>query len=457
MNRVRNRAWIMMLFLLILVGGMCFFLAEYSMKAEQWVSFRGSPHVYRGTTAVAGTVLDREGNVLMDTGDSRKYAEDQNLRKAMLHWLGDRQGNINAPALSAYASAMVGYDSVNGLYNYTPESGRVQLTISGRVQAAALKAMNGHKGTLAVYNYRTGQILCAVSTPTYDPDNVPDIAGDTTGAYEGVYLTRFTQTTYPPGSIFKIVTAAAALDSLSNAEDIQFRCEGVYEMSGGKVTCTGEHGTIGLGKAFRKSCNCYFAQLTEVLGAETLERYVKEFQITEPVRFDGITTARGSFSVEGASAQQLAWAGIGQHLDLINPCRYLTFMGVIAGGGQAAEPYIVESAKSGLFGGYRASKSSTGRLMDRDTAEALAELMRSNVENQYGDDNFPGLTVCAKTGTAEVGGDRKPNATFAGFCTDESYPLAFMVVVEDAGSGAKTCIPIISEVLAACKEVLDAE
>jgi peptidoglycan glycosyltransferase len=79
------------------------------------------------------------------------------------------------------------------------------------------------------------------------------------------------------------------------------------------------------------------------------------------------------------------------------------------------------------------------------------------VENGYGDDNFPGLTVCAKTGTAEVGGGKEPNAVFAGFCQDRAYPLAFMVVVEDAGSGAKTCIPIASKVLAACKDLLDSE
>ena len=95
--------------------------------------------------------------------------------------------------------------------------------------------------------------------------------------------------------------------------------------------------------------------------------------------------------------------------------------------------------------------------MDRDTAEALAALMRSNVENRYGDEHFPGLTVCAKSGTAEVGGDKKPNATFAGFCMDEDYPLAFFVVVEDAGSGAKTCVPILSKVLTACKDLMDSE
>ena len=72
-------------------------------------------------------------------------------------------------------------------------------------------------------------------------------------------------------------------------------------------------------------------------------------------------------------------------------------------------------------------------------------------------DHFPGLTVCAKSGTAEVGGNKEPNAVFAGFCTDKDYPLAFVVVVEDAGSGAKNCVPIISEVLAACKELMDGE
>ena len=95
--------------------------------------------------------------------------------------------------------------------------------------------------------------------------------------------------------------------------------------------------------------------------------------------------------------------------------------------------------------------------MDPDTAEALAALMRISVENHYGDENFPGMTVCAKSGTAEVGGDKKPNATFAGFCMDEDYPLAFFVAVEDAGSGAKICVPIMSEVLTACKDLMDSE
>ena len=456
MNRVANRSSIALLLAVILLGGMCLFLAEYLLNAGDWVVFEGNPHVYNGVNIGCGVITDRSGEVLLSATDSRSYAEDAALRKATIHWLGDRYGYISAPSVTHYAPDMAGFDLLNGLYGYSGTGGEAEMTISGEVQRAALEAMGKKKGTVAVYNYRTGEILCAVSTPTYDPDNVPDIDEDDE-KYEGIYLNRFTQTTYVPGSVFKLVTTAAALDTLKNAEDIEFRCDGVYEMSGGKVKCTGEHGTIDLKKALQKSCNCYFAQLTEVLGADTLEKYVNKLQITEPVRFDGITTARGSFSVEGASAQQLAWAGIGQYLDTVNPCRYMTFMGVIAGGGEAAQPYIVASAGTGMFGGYEAQKSSTGRLLDKDTAEALAKLMRNNVKKQYGDDNFPGLTVCAKSGTAEVGGDKKPNATFAGFCADEEYPLAFFVAVEDAGAGAKTCVPILSEVLAACKEMMDSE
>ena len=455
MNRVASRSTIALMLAVVLLGGMCLFLVEFVLNAGDWAMSEGSPHVYNGVNIGCGTVYDRSGTVLLDTSGKRIYADDSAVRKSTIHWLGDRYGYISAPAVTAYASDLAGFDLLNGLYGYSGTGGTAELTVSAEVQKAAQEAMGSSKGVVAVYNYKTGEILCAVSAPNYDPDNVPDI-DEGSSKYEGIYLNRFTQTTYTPGSVFKLVTTAAALDTLDDAMELEFRCTGSYSMTGGKVKCTGEHGTIGLKRALQKSCNCYFAQLTEVLGAEVLQRYVDKLQITEPVSFDGITTASGSFSIEDASPQQVAWSGIGQHLDAVNPCRFMTFMGVIAGGGEAAEPYIVASAKSGALGGYKAAKTTTGRLLDKDTAEALAELMRSNVENQYGDENFPGLTVCAKSGTAEVGG-REPNAVFAGFCADKDYPLAFMVVLEDAGSGAKNCVPIISKVLAACKDLLDSE
>ena len=93
--------------------------------------------------------------------------------------------------------------------------------------------------------------------------------------------------------------------------------------------------------------------------------------------------------------------------------------------------------------------------MSASTAKVLQEYMGFNVQDKYGSQNFPDMTVCAKTGTGEVGGGKKPNALFSGFVADEAYPLAFIVVVENGGYGSHTCVPILSKVLAECKAVLD--
>jgi peptidoglycan glycosyltransferase len=85
----------------------------------------------------------------------------------------------------------------------------------------------------------------------------------------------------------------------------------------------------------------------------------------------------------------------------------------------------------------------------------MQQLLRNNVQNYYGDDLFPGFAVCAKSGTAEIGGDRKPNAMFTGFVADSDYPLAFIVAVEDAGYGRQVCVPILAPILEACKALFN--
>lgn len=455
MNRVTKRAWIMMVFIGILVGGMCFFLYEYATQSNSWVVFTGSPHVYNNSNIGCGVVTDRDGLLLLDTREDRVYSPDVDIRKSTLHWVGDRSGNISASAIAHYGSEMAGFDLLNGVYSYGGTGGQATLTLSATVQKAALAALGDRKGTIAVYNYQTGEILCAVSTPTYDPNNVPDIAGDTTGAYEGVYLNRFTQSTYIPGSIFKIVTTAAALETVEGIENMTFTCYGSREYGSDRVTCERSHGAQDLKSALANSCNCAFAEISELVGRETMMEYVEKFGITASVAFDGITTASGNFDVTDAAAVELAWSCIGQYTDQINPCAFLTFMGAIAGDGVAARPYVVAGVSVGDDVTYRAKTSYMDRIMSQALAAELRELMRNNVLNKYGADNFAGLTVCAKSGTSELGGGLTSNAMFAGFVTDEAYPLAFIVVVEQGGYGASTCVPILGKVLAACKTALD--
>lgn len=455
MNRIAGRTFVVILLVLCLVAGMAFFVAEFSVNAQDWVLFSSSPHVYNSGKVDGGYITDRDDEPLADMSGERTFSSDLALRKAMLHWLGDREGNISTPPLTQYTLEMTGFDLVNGLYNYGDATYVTKLTLSAQAQKAALEALGDRHGTVAVYNYETGEILCAVSTPTFDPNDPPYVEEDEEEKWDGVYVNRFTQSTFIPGSIFKIVTTAAALETIADIQEQTFVCEGSYEYGVDAVTCEGAHYEQTLQQALANSCNCAFAQIAEQLDADVLTRYVQQFQVMQSVSFDGIETETGNYDVEAAEAVEFAWSAIGQYTDQINPCRFMTFMGAIAAGGSGVDPYIVSEIRVGKDVTYTAKAQQTERIMSDTTARTLGQYLRNNVVEVYGEDNFPGMTVCAKSGTGEVGDEKKPNATFAGFVADEEYPLAFIVVVEDAGYGSTVCVPIISQVLSECKQVID--
>ncbi len=139
---------------------------------------------------------------------------------------------------------------------------------------------------------------------------MPDLENDSTGDYEGVYVNRFTQASYVPGSIFKVVTTAAALAEIDDIESQTFLCEGSYWVGGDEVVCEGTHGEVTMRQALMHSCNSAFAQIALELGPETLMKYAQQFQITEPLTFDGITTASGHFDLSDAADVNVAWGGL---------------------------------------------------------------------------------------------------------------------------------------------------
>lgn len=453
-NRIMRRARVLLILVLIMALGVSAFSVEYFIKAADWILFPGSPHLYNAGNLGCGIVTDRDGILLMDMRDQRIYTDNEVLRQAMVHWLGDRNGNVSAPALSNYAMQIAGFDVINGVYSYGGTAGIAQTTISAKAQIAALEAMNGYKGSVAVFNYKTGELICAVTTPTFDPDSPPDISQDSAGVYDGVYLNRFIQSVYIPGSIFKIVTTAAALESIPDVLNMTFQCKGSMVIGVDTVNCTGTHGNISLKEAFAYSCNCAFAQLSLKLGAEILDRYVRQFGIVDSICFDGIQSASGNVQILNQAPVQVAWSGIGQHKDQVNPCAFMTFVGAIANDGIVTNPFLVSEISVGNSTTYKAGHQTGDRIMSSETAAILQEFMRNNVQTIYKDEFFPGLTICAKSGTAEVGGNLLPNGTFAGFSSDPDVPLAFMIVVENSGSGSNICLPILSKVLSACKEVM---
>ena len=451
MNRIAGRAWITVVLAGLLLVGFMFFLFEYFTKADTWVLEESSPRVYEEERVARSVIIDRDGVLLLDKTADAAYSNVAALRSATVHWVGDRQGNVDAKLLSIYDHAITGYDVVNGVYNYGDQPGVVRLTLSSDAQMEALAAMEGYNGTVAVYNYKTGEILCAVSTPNFDPDNVPEI-DDTTDAYKGLYINRFTQSSFIPGSIYKIVTTAIALETIPDVAQQRFTCNKSFAYGADSITCESAHGEQDLKTAFCNSCNCYFAQLSQLIGGDTLETYVKKFGLTSSMSIDGITTGSGSFTATDTEAVNVAWSAIGQYKDLINPATFLNFVGTIANGGTDATMHMVDEITVGGNVTYSAKSEEGVRIVSEETAAVLREYMGYTVVENYGSENFPDIGVCAKTGTAEVGGDKKPNAMLAGFSTDPDHPYAFIVCVENAGYGRKVCVPIASRVLNACME-----
>ena len=448
MKKIKNRAIAVLLLAAFMVLGLMLFVGRLAINGSAWAAVAAAQGtgVSGGAVNAIGTLTDRNGVVLAGIDDGRRsFAKGAELRKATLHTVGDRAGNIGTGALRVFASDLIGYNFFTGAYSRDGEGNTVALTIDSGLNLAAYKALDGRRGAVMVMDYTTGEILCMVSNPAFDPVEPPkNIDGNP--AYEGVYLNRAISAVYTPGSVFKLLTAAAAIEKIPDIDDRVFNCEGTLDTGHGTIKCSGVHGELSFRDAFAVSCNSAFGEMALLLGADVLNGYAAKYGFTEKTSVGGVATARGSFAKAEPDTADLAWSGVGQHGDTVCPAAILRFVGAIANGGVAAKMEV--RAKGGLSGFFSKLPLFSGdRIMRKDTAEQLAEMMGYNVAKSYGAANFPGLELHAKTGTAEVGSAVKPHSWFAGYITNEGKPLAFVVVVENGGSGISAAAPVANKVL----------
>lgn len=423
MKKVTKRASAVILVAVLVLGGMGLYLFRLVMHGGDWAGFQ----------AGSGLITDRNGLVLLDgRGESYEYADSALIRAATIHAVGDTEGKIGTGARSAFRSELANYSFVTGT---AAGGGTVVLSLDAQVSAAAYEALDGRKGAVLVYNYETGEILCMVSSPSYDPVFGFD---ESDPAYEGAYINRCISSSLVPGSIFKTVTLAAAIENIPDLYQRSFYCDGSVTIGGVTITCAGTHYTQNIEQAFANSCNCAFAELSVELGGDVLTQYAEDYGLTQEHELDGIPVKAGSIESAGFDSASAAWQGIGQYKDLICPYGMLRFMGAIANEGLCVEPTLLAGNDAGAE-----------RLLPGDTARQLKEMMNYNVVCDYGgNDAFPGLLLCAKTGTAEVG-DGTDHAWFAGFIENPGHPYAFVVLVENAGGGLRNAGPVANTVLQA--------
>lgn len=427
MKKITTRAASVLLLAMLVIMGMNVYILRYIDQGRSWaLTFA------RLNTESTGTILDRNGELLAYFDANRnEYSSDQTTRIANYHVTGDYWGRTSTGVLSAFWSEMQGYSLLTGTTHN--ENSVLNLAIDAQLNRVAYYAIHDQKAAVMMMNYRTGEVMVMVSTPAVDPADPNEIPAD------GAYINRCLSASFAPGSVFKLVTAAAAIESIPNIFERTFYCEGEYEVAGVPITCINPHYTQTFEQALSNSCNVAFSQIAIKVGQDTLVKYVRDFGFLDRQSLNGIKTAAGRFPTEFVGDPELGWAGVGQSTDMVCPYTMLRFVAAIGNDGVLCEPTL-------LLNGEDPVRS---RFVEASTAARLGEMMNYNVVSHYGGDEvFPGLRLCAKTGTAERG-DGTNNSWFAGFLDDDAHPYAFVVMVEGGSFGITSAAPIANTLLQA--------
>jgi peptidoglycan glycosyltransferase len=331
------------------------------------------------------------------------------------------------------------------------------------------------RGAVVMLDPRTGEVLVLASTPTYDASAISNPA-TSKAAFAALQadptkplLPRATQGLYVPGSVFKIVTATAALGSGAitpattypqqpAAEKTGLLVDG-YRVEDGHHPATGKT-ALDLTAATEVSCNIYYALAGLDTGGAALVDYAGRLGFGAPLPFDlptatsQVTNGTGSMPGGFKDDVELANASYGQGETLATPLQMALVASTIANDGVLMRPHLVTSMKSQDGHVQQVQPSQIGRVIDVADARAIRTAMIQAVEGDLGRQfttgaQVTGITVAGKSGTAQLGGSSEPHSWFIGFAPADAPQIAIAVLVEKGGRGGERAAPLAGDMLAA--------
>lgn len=430
---------------------------QYRSKTELYIAAGENKAALRSRYAQAGTIYDSDGLILAQSADGdRIYCEDKTVAKSVLHIVGDYTHNIGNTVEASYQGILLGNDRNIFRQFYLDLLGKglsgddLTLTISGELSKKAYNLLDGRNGSVVMLNYKTGAVLCAVSSPSTSPSSVisyEDISGT-------VLFNRALSGSYAPGSTFKIITSASYLTSDVYDPSLTVDCESVSTVDPNGASESGEgHGEVDFMSAFARSCNVFFGQVGVTLGNERLMKTARDFGYETAFSLDRLSVKSGKIDVEN-DPFTLSWLSIGQPLAdstlYTTPIHMAMIAGAIGNDGTMLKPHIIDHATTPSGEEYMKLKTQT--LLDITTPAAAGQLEKMMIEctkNGTGTAAaISGYTVASKTGTVQVDG-QKNNALCVAYIVEDDMPYAIAVIVEEGGSGGGTAAPIAGEMLSA--------
>jgi penicillin-binding protein A len=341
--------------------------------------------------------------------------------------------------------------------NREQRGGTVKLTLNPAAQQAAYDALGDNKGAVVALDPRTGAILAMVSKPSYDPNPLASHSvAEQQAAWQVLQedpekptLNRAIAQTLPPGSVFKIVTAAAALESGRYEPDSLIPGPAEYDLPQSTVDLPNQSGEpcgsgpdelTTLTNALRVSCNTAFAYLGNDLGDDALREQAERFGYnSEPLTDEDLNAATSIFPAE-LDAPQTALAAIGQFDVRATPLQIAMVSAGIANDGTVMNPYLIEELRDPdrVKVLERTEPEELSRAVSTETAQELTSMMVEVVENGTGQNGqLDGVQVAGKTGTAQTTAERPPYAWFTSFAPADDAQIAVAVVIEEAPDTAR--------------------
>jgi peptidoglycan glycosyltransferase len=429
-----------------------------------------------------GTITDRDGVVLArNRKDSngepyRVYADP--VMSPVIGYASRLFGTAGLErAYDAQLSGLAGPDPVAdvlrkfGADPYDPQD--LRLSISLKLQKAAVDGLGDQRGAVVMLDPASGEVLALASTPTYDASRVanPDTARKAFAALlddpSQPLLPRATQGLYVPGSVFKIVTAIAALGSGAITADTTFAQQPKAETTGllvdGFRVRDGHHPqtdgrALDFEQAVEVSCNIYFALAGLRTGGGDLAAAASSLGFGAPIPFDlptavsQVTNGGGPLPGGFADRVELANAAYGQAETLVTPLEMALVAATVANDGVEMRPRLVTSL-TGKGGTREIGPSQLRDVIDPGRDATIKAAMERAVEGDLGrlftsGAAIPGVPTAGKSGTAQLGGTGEPHSWFIGFAPVDHPRVAIAVIVEQGGRGGERAAPLGGQLMA---------
>lgn len=378
------------------------------------------------------------------------------------------------PVLSGDDSRLFVNRLVDLIRDASPQGGHVELTLNPDAQDAAVEGLRdlgeGVKGAVVALDPSTGKILAMASSPSFDPNRMASHdLGSAQQATDELYgdpdqplLNRAIQTTLPPGSTFKLITAAAAIESGTynatsmvpggSSFDLPQSSKSIGNHDGGN--CGGDK--ITLTQALQVSCNVTFLSLADELGPEKMRAMAEGFGFNSQPMADLPAVATSRYP-DDLNAPETAMSGIGQSSVTASPLQMAMVVSAIANGGRLMQPYLVSTVQSPTYDVLDQTRErELGRPISSGTARELTDMLVATVDSGTATAaQIPGIKVAGKTGTAQSTPERPPYAWFVSFAPADDPVVAVAVMVESSSypreeiAGGRLGAPIAKRVMEA--------